>query len=169
MAGDLLLAFCRPPRTPDGQLAPEYLARPAIAARIDALPREVIEEVAIHTFGEMAERDCCVECGGVVKPHATRFIHADHTDVDHEARIGDRFDAVTPGEHAVRKTLHAAIDSLFRENRVCYPVYLDGIWIVSGGISGGDSPTDEYDDLRALALSGVTVEPIPAAATDSAS
>lgn len=162
MSGDLLLAFCRAPHTPSGALAPEDGARPVLAARIAALPREVIEEVAWSRFGGMADSDACADCGRAIQPGTGGgFVHADGDEggPDHEARLGE---AELPGEHEVRNTLRASVDSLFQENRVCHTVVLDGrAWVVSGGISGGDSPTDEYDDLRALEVAGVTVEPIP--------
>lgn len=38
----------------------------------------------------------------------------------------------------------------------------DRWWVMAGGMSGGDSPSDSYDKLAALALTGITEAPLDA-------
>ncbi len=33
-------------------------------------------------------------------------------------------------------------------------------WVLAGGMTGGDSPSDSYDKLAALSLTGITEEPL---------
>lgn len=167
--GDLLLAFCRAPLTEDGTAPPEDVARRVLARRIDALPTSVVEQAAAARFGSMglAETETCAECGNAVVPDPAGsdgvFMHdEDRFDLDreHVARPDDSFDE-EPTERQMRGVLHEALDSLFVENRLCYTVQLAGVsWVVTGGVSGGDSPTDEFDDVQVLGVVGITSEPI---------
>lgn len=167
--GDLLLAFCRAPRTEDGTAPPEDVARRVLARRIDALPISVVEQAAASHFGTMslARTETCAECGhGVaLDPDGSDgvFVHDEarfDLDRDHVARPDDSFDE-EPTERQMRVVLHEAVGSLFVENRVCYTIRLAGVsWVVTGGVSGGDSPTDEFDAVRVLGVVGITEAPI---------
>lgn len=63
----------------------------------------------------------------------------------------------------IREALHGALTEVFGQRRDMAELGLGGrdYW-VSGGMSGGDAPTDAYEWIAALDWIGVYEEPLPA-------
>lgn len=62
----------------------------------------------------------------------------------------------------VRQELTYAVELVFGGSREIAQFEIGGqVWLVTGGMSGGDDPTDAYRYVALLAESGVMVGPVP--------
>lgn len=69
----------------------------------------------------------------------------------------------------IREQLHNAVDAVTGRNREISTLLIDGTWwMATGGMSGGDLPTDAYEPISLIDAYKVTEKPITVAEISAA-
>lgn len=81
----------------------------------------------------------------------------------------DAPDYDTAVARTIREQLHNAVDVVTGRNREISTLLIDGTWwMATGGMSGGDLPTDAYEPISLIDAYKVTEKPITVAEISAA-
>lgn len=93
----------------------------------------------------------------------------DITDETGQAIPFDAPDYATAVARTIREQLHNAVDVVTGRNREISTLLIDSTWwMATGGMSGGDLPTDAYEPISLIDAYKVTEKPITVAEISAA-